>query len=950
MAEPGSGSTAAEDGILCEQTVEDQKVKIIENEKPVMGDSGSLVIHNITIQPTLDWMLLATRCVATASYDARGNYLALGLFDGQINILGVSDTVLAVRTIHRPLEQRWVENDEDEEVLHYYPGSVNSLSWSLDSRYIVASHLLQKLGNSNFSRSTVVLWEVGGIKTVSQPKATIRFTSVVTNVAFADCNPVSFIVCCKNGTAWLYSEKARTDGEEGEKDDGDELVFEPPRVLFSEKPTEETNHFFTLAAVWLPDDRTAFIANSSGVIVKVDVTTSEVKARCDLPWATSPWTMQILQSEGKLVIAGRGVVLLPLDTLLYSGAISMGESIGRGQGVSKYKGYWAAAAVGSITGQKDDEDNLAVIACSASSLTQTSQYTWSIMSGSCDNNGNETGGSSGCEKWEGRTFRQIEVHETPNRESIVALRIHPMRPMVLAITADGNALARIPNMYSDFAGPMYPSGYRLTSDNVEYHEPEDELDFVVVKNGKQWTKVPVHEVVVRGPNEVVLDTECGRPQSFCDPNEPIDLFTGSNMESYCVIPDLSSSLHVCKRVETSTQQKARKAGTQGGGGDPMKLNGIASDPTEPDWNPTLRSVMDESRESCPFPPLPLPVPPGVRNGSLHQKFDLQEKWTANQELRKAGLTQYLEKLDEMEKKDKVNQEKRQAKVIARKEAKEAEARAAAEDIQQRAEAHAEALKMCSMKDYDKSSLMTYLSSLENYQTVMKNDNKLMHHMNVLEQWKADRFGAASASQSVNNCTSQIHQTSTDPLVSLFSSAVENDSARTVEPSSQNGRTVLPHQERLRSLVEIFSVQKKQNIIRGVPQLPQQPTLQSQLGLPQKPVLQSQQGLPQFPQQNDLPQKPILQSQQGLAQKPVLQSQLGLPQKPVLQSQQGLPQKPVLQSQQGLPQFPQQKDLPQKPVLQSQQGLPQFPQQKDLPQKPILQSQQSLPQQPPFMQS
>ncbi len=696
-------SPAAEDSVLNEEKEVEPKIKIIENEKPVMGDSGSLVIHNISIQQTSDWMLLATRCVSSASYDACGNYLALGLVDGQVDILGVRDTVLRMRTIRRPPEQKWVENGE---TLHYHPGSANSLSWSLDSRYLVVSHLPQKQGNSNCS--TVVLWEVGGIRTTSRPKATIRFTSVVTNVAVADCNPLSFIVCCKCGTAWLYVKNPRNYTSQSELTDGkeegdDEWIFEH-RVLFSEKPTDESNQFFTMAAAWLPDHRMVFVSNSSGIIVKVDTATSEIKARCELPWATSPWTMQILQSEGKLVIAGRGVVLLPLDTLSYDDATSMGEIIGRGQGVSKYKGYWAAAAVGNITGQKDD-DNLAVIASSASSLTQSSLYTWFIRPGG-DDNGNEMGSAS--EKWEGQQFRQIEVHETPNRESIVAMRIHPIRPMVLAITAEGNALARIPNMYSDFAGPMYPSGYRLTSDNVEYHEPEDELDFTIVKNGKQWTKAPVHEVVVRGPNEVVLDKESD-PQSFCDPNESIDLFTDSNMETCCVIPDLSS-LHVCGRVndlqltEMFNRRKARKTGTKGGGSMKLNLNNINSDPTEPDWDPTIRSTTDESRESCPFPPLPLPVPLEVLNGSLRQKFGLpEEKWTANHELRKAGMPQYLEKQSEMEKNNKAIQEKRQAKVAARKEAKEAEMRVAAEDMRQRAEAHAEALKMCVTKNCDKSN-------------------------------------------------------------------------------------------------------------------------------------------------------------------------------------------------------------------------------------------------------
>ncbi len=961
MAE--NGSTSAEEGVSIEEKEEEQKIKIIENEKPVMGDSGSLVIHNITIQQTSDWMLLATRCVTSASYDACGNYLALGLVDGQVDILGVRDTVLRMRTIRRPPEQRWVENGE---TLHYHPGSANSLSWSLDSRYLVVSHLPQKQGNSNCS--TVVLWEVGGIKTTSRPKATIRFTSVVTNVAVADCNPLSFIVCCKSGTAWLYVEKPRnytprSELTDGKEEEDDELSFEH-RVLFSEKPTDESNQFFTMAAVWLPDHRMAFVANSSGIIVKVDTSTSEIKARCELPWASSPWTMQILQPEGKLVIAGRGVILLPLDTLSYDDAISVGESVGGGQGVSKYRGYWVAAAVGNITGQKDN-DNLAVIASSASSLIQSSLYTWFIRPGGDDNNGNKMG--SGCEKWEGRQFRQIEVHDTPNRESIVAMRIHPIRPMVLAITAEGNALARIPNMYSDFAGPMYPSGYRLTSDNVEYHEPEDELDFSIVKNGKQWTKVPVHEVVVRGPNEVVLDKESD-PQSFCDPNESIDLFTDSNMETYCVIPDLSS-LHVSERIndlqltEMFNRRKVRKTGTKGGGSMKLNVNDINSDPTEPDWDPTIRSTMDESRAPFPFPPLPLPVPLQVLNGSFHQKFGLpEEKWAANHELRKAGMPQYLEKQSEMEKKNKAIQEKRQAKVAARKEAKEAETRAAAEDMRQRAEAHAEALKMCVTKDYDKSRLTAY-SSMENYQTVINNDQTLvskavgvhplasnapeipLHHISVLEQWKADRLATASASQSVNNCSSQMPQTSTDPLVSLFSSVVANNVARTVKPSSQNFRAVPPYQERPKSLAEILSVQE-QDIISGVPQLPQQK------GLPQQPVLQSQQDLPQqrvLQSQQDLPQQRVLQSQQGLPQQPVLQSQQDLPQQWVLQSQQGLPQQPVLQSQQDLPRqwvLQSQQGLPQQPVLQSQQDLPQqrvLQSQQGLPQQPVLQSQQGLPQ-------
>ncbi len=937
MSESG---TPGEDSLVNEKQEEEQKIKIIENEKPVMGDRGSLVIHKITSSQTSDWMLLASRCVVSAAYDSCGKYLALGLFDGQVNILVVSDIVLRVRTIPRP-EQRRVENDE---TFHYHPGSANSLSWSLDSRYVVVSHLPQKqqqsVGNSNCS--TIVVWKVGGMKKVSQPLATLRCTSVVTNVAVAGSNPLSFIVCGKGGTAWLYVEAKRKTctPRDGTRDRNEnELLFEH-RIIFSEKPADESNcQFFTMAAVWLSDNRMAIVANSSGVIVKVDTSTSEVKARCELPWAASPLTMQILHSEIKLVISGRGVILLPLDTLSFSDAIIMGENTGRGQGISKYKGYWAAVAVGNITGQKHDD--LAIIASSASPLTQSSLYTWFIHSG--DDSRREMGSAGGREKWEGYQIRQVEVHETPNREAIVAMRIHPKRPMVLAITADGDALARIPNMCSDFAGPMYPSGYRITNDNVEYHEPEDELDYTIVKAGKQWTKVPVHEVVVRGPNEIVLDEESG-PQSFCDPNEFVDLCTESEPESYCIIPDLSS-LHFCDRLndlQCTEMFKRRKIGKSTTKGDSTKLDNMIDMtciPAEPDGDPTMPQH-DESRESCQFPPLHLPVPLEVRNGSLRQKFG--EKWAANNELRVAGIPQYMEKQAVLEKKKKADIERRQAKVAARREAKEAEKKAANEEMRRRAEGHAKALKLFKLAK-DKSSLAA-CSSMKNYQTVMNNDELLnsvseclsglspnaqeipLQHLDVLAQWPAERHTSASASQSANNCSSQIPQMSTEPQISLISSVVADETARTVESLSQDLKVVPPYQGRPKSLTEILSVQE-QHTKTEVPQLPQQPVLKSQQdsqskqGLSHLPIWTSQQGLPQ---QLVLKSQQDSQSKQGLSHLPIWTSQQGLPQQPVLMPQHGLPHQLSVNPQRDLPQqgLPQHLHMKihQKVLAQAHHGL------------------------------
>ncbi len=996
------------DVVVHEEKVEEQKVTIIENEKHVMGDRGGLVIHNITIQPTSDWVLLATRCVMSLAFDAHGNYLALGLFDGQVDILGVRDAVLRIRTIPRPPEQRWVNNNN--ETVHYHPGSANSLSWSFDCQYLVVSHLAQKeqavVGKLNCS--TAVLWEVGAMANVSTPLATVTCSSVIANVSVGSSNPLSFIACGKCGTAWLYVEKEGrqncTRQKETENDDK-ELPFFEHRVLCSERPADEsTNQFFTVAAAWLPDNRMAFVAYSSGVIVKVDTVTSEVKTRCELPWAASPWTMQVLHSQGKLAIAGKGVILLPLETLSFEDAIVMGESIGRSQGVSKYKGYWGAAAVGNITGQKHD-NNLAVIASSASPMTQSSLFTWFIVLGEEDNSKmSKMGGNSsiGCEKWEGQQFEQIDVHETPNKEAIIVIRIHPNRPMVLAVTAEGNALARIPNMYSDFAGPMYPSGYRMTSNNVDYVEPEDELDYTVIKTGNQWTKVPVHEVVTRGPNEVVLEEESSDPQSFCDPDEFVGLFADSEQESYCcIMPDLSSLHHVGDRVNNDLQctaemfKRRKPSNAVAPAAAAVTTTMTTKATTEQPKGDGLTAIPppspDESRESCPFPPLPLPVPLEVLNGSLLHKFGSPEKkLAAKNELRIAGMAQYLEKEAEMEKKSKALIEKRQAKIATRKEAKEAEMRAAAKEMKHQAEAHAEALKKVKIETNVKPMLPTYFSMDNHHEVTMNNINDqvlqseavrvhlptsnapeklpLQEHLNIVEKWKLDRISAAvaSASQSANNnCSSQKYcQIKTNPPMQLVSPAVASGATKIAELFSQDLMAAVKHyNEHPKILDEIFSVQE-QDVIAEVPQshhqqgssqklllqsqqdIPQEWVLQSQQGLPQKLLFQSQQGLPQ---QQSLPQELILQSQQGLPQQRVLQSQQGLPQQqglsqqPVLQSQQGLSQQPVLQSQQGLSQqlvLQSQQGLPQQPVLQSQQGLPQ---QQGLSQQPVLQSQQGLPQ-------
>ncbi|KAL3945184.1 MAG: hypothetical protein SGBAC_000721 [Bacillariaceae sp.] len=59
--------------------------------------------------------------------------------------------------------------------------------------------------------------------------------------------------------------------------------------------------------------------------------------------------------------------------------------------------------------------------------------------------------------------------------------------LVLA-TSDGSGHTMLPKMKSNFAGIMYPPGYNVITDNLEYIENEDELDFAVFSPSKKERK------------------------------------------------------------------------------------------------------------------------------------------------------------------------------------------------------------------------------------------------------------------------------------------------------------------------------------------------------------------------------------------------------------------------------------------------------------------------------
>jgi hypothetical protein len=60
-----------------------------------------------------------------------------------------------------------------------------------------------------------------------------------------------------------------------------------------------------------------------------------------------------------------------------------------------------------------------------------------------------------------------------------ALSIYENRGIVAAPVLDGQVVVLKPTVQSDFAGIMYPPGYRIMDDNVEYIEDEDECDVLV---------------------------------------------------------------------------------------------------------------------------------------------------------------------------------------------------------------------------------------------------------------------------------------------------------------------------------------------------------------------------------------------------------------------------------------------------------------------------------------
>jgi hypothetical protein len=56
----------------------------------------------------------------------------------------------------------------------------------------------------------------------------------------------------------------------------------------------------------------------------------------------------------------------------------------------------------------------------------------------------------------------------------------------LSATADPNGIWECrATMKSDFAGVMYPVGYQVISDNLEYLEDEDELDLIVTVHDEE---------------------------------------------------------------------------------------------------------------------------------------------------------------------------------------------------------------------------------------------------------------------------------------------------------------------------------------------------------------------------------------------------------------------------------------------------------------------------------
>ena len=99
-----------------------------------------------------------------------------------------------------------------------------------------------------------------------------------------------------------------------------------------------------------------------------------------------------------------------------------------------------------------------------------------------------------------------------------------VRGQQLTVLGNGTVWTWTPTQRSNFAGTMYPVGYQLLTDNIDYIEDEDELDHVVVEEGKEADDDQDEDSVAHvhsedAPVQVLLEDEEAEPSLIpCRPD------------------------------------------------------------------------------------------------------------------------------------------------------------------------------------------------------------------------------------------------------------------------------------------------------------------------------------------------------------------------------------------------------------------------------------------------
>jgi hypothetical protein len=443
-------------------------VPIIGEEAAVIGTRGGLVLAKVTKSSPLfdakrEWVPwhpedagYEAKQILTAAFNDQGSYLALGFSSGEIEIWSTLDILLLVRCLVLP-------------PAHQHRGGCMSLSWTFDNVYLAASHAPSSI--SDAPQGLALLWKF--------PEGTLQHSAVTeSSITQAALDPSSVgttprsLLCDVSGRVWLYDWQ--------DENSCGRSVWCPP-----EPPAQQPSR-----AEWSRDGRYIFALVAEGAeLLKLESSSLEVLSRFALPWRASPWVLQVVPDHlgrgvggdgGLIMLAGRGLLSLPMNAKSIDEANMVGENVAAGGGRLK---FWGACTMGH---NLETGGFLVVGNPSAAREEHKDVYVW-----------------HDCQE-----PRAVDILRCPGGEALCFLGFAPQQEILLAVTNKGEAFYRGTEIISDFPGPMYPSGFSLIDDNVGYHEAEDELDMVITTAATGLeVAVPAHEVVVRGAHEIVLDEE-----------------------------------------------------------------------------------------------------------------------------------------------------------------------------------------------------------------------------------------------------------------------------------------------------------------------------------------------------------------------------------------------------------------------------------------------------------